>query len=88
MILFILYILLFCGRMFVAYCSSSSFGLSSSLVANSLADELANGADSDQIGTVLGVAQAGWIWLASGFILWESQTEQSNAHRIRSPGQS
>jgi len=43
---------------------------------------MVNGVAADQIGTVLGVAQAGWIWLADGFILWESQTEQSNAHRI------
>jgi len=83
---FILIIQLFCGRVAVAYLSSSSFVLSSSLVANSLASLAVNGTDVGQIGTVLGVAQGGWIWLVSGPILWESQTEQSNAHRIRSPG--
>jgi len=57
----------------VAYCSSSSFVLSSSLVANSLADHGVVSTDSDQIGTVWPLAQAGWIWSAADPILGESQ---------------
>ena len=53
-------------------CRHRASGSVSSLVANSLAGHGGNGTDADQIGTVLEVAQGGWIWLASGPILWES----------------
>ena len=69
----------------MAYLSSSSFVLSSSLVASSLADQLANGADSGQKKPVPSLAQAGWCGAAVGPIMGESQTDSTNAHRNRTP---